>query len=308
MSKENPTTAPAAETGGAIAGLSAYFLWGLLPLYFVLLAPAGPLEIVASRIVWSLVFCVILIVVLKEGATLKRVLTTPRTVLMLALAAVLIATNWLVYTFSVLNGETVSAALGYFINPLISTFLGVVFLKERLRPLQWIAVGFGLLAVVVLTVGYGSLPLIALTLAFSFGLYGLVKNRLGKSITTTTGLTVETMVLVPFSLGYLIYLAAQGQATFNTQGAGHFWLLALSGVITAVPLLFFGFAAQRLPLSVVGSMQYIAPVLQFVTAIAIFHEEMPPERWWGFGLVWIAIVILTVDSIRSSSARRRPKL
>ncbi|MGY5318992.1 EamA family transporter RarD [Neomicrococcus lactis] len=307
MTKANPTPAPQSEAGGALAGLGAYFLWGLLPLYFALLAPATPLEIVASRIVWSLIFCLILVFALKEWGTLKRVLSTKRSILLLALAACLIATNWLVYTFSVLNGQTVSAALGYFINPLVSTFLGVVFLKERLRPLQWIAVGFGILAVVVLTVGYGSLPIISLVLAFSFGLYGLVKNRLGHSITTTTGLTVETMALVPFSVAYLIFLAASGQSTFNTEGPGHFLLLMSSGIITAVPLLFFGYAAQRLPLSVIGSMQYIAPALQFVTAIWLFREEMPPERWWGFALVWIAIVILTVDSVRNSSGLRRSK-
>ncbi|GAA2546326.1 chloramphenicol-sensitive protein RarD [Neomicrococcus aestuarii] len=307
MTKTAPTPAPNAQAGGILAGLGAYFLWGLLPLYFALLAPAGPLEIVAARVFFSLVVCLALVLILKEWGTLKTALRTPRTVGMLALASALIAVNWVVYTFAVLNGETVSAALGYFINPLVSTFLGVVILKERLRPLQWVAVGFGLLAVVVLTVGYGSLPLIALTLAFSFGLYGLVKNRLGHSITTTTGLTIETLVLVPFSLAFLAYLAATGQTTITSEGPGHFLLLMGTGIITAVPLLFFGYAAQRLPLSVIGSLQYIAPALQFVTAVVVFHEEMPPERWWGFALVWVAIAILTVDSIRSFSGSRPPK-
>jgi chloramphenicol-sensitive protein RarD len=283
----------------------------LLPLYFFVLTPAGAVEIVANRVVWSLLFCALLITVTRSWAVLAQALRN-RTVLgSLALAAFLIAVNWLTYTYGVTTGQAVEASLGYFINPLVSVLLGVLVLKEKLRPLQWAAVGIGFIAVGVLTYSYGKLPWIALTLAFSFGLYGFVKKRVGPKVDAVTSLSVETMVLAPFAAATMIYLAAAGSATLTTQGAGHFWLLLASGVITAVPLLFFGASARRLPMTTIGLLQYFAPVLQFILALVVFKETMTLDRWIGFGVVWLALLVLTVDMLRTarkaSVARRRSK-
>lgn len=280
---------------GILFGVGAYVLWGLLPLYFVLLVPAGAVEIVASRIVFSLVFCVALLTTLRSWKATAAAARNPRLVATLSGAAVLIAANWLTYAWAVLNEHAVEAALGYFINPLVSVLLGVVILKEKLRPLQWVAMAVGFVAVLVLTFAYGTVPWVALALAFSFGLYGLVKKGVGGKVDAISSLTIETAALTPIAAGVLIWLSLSGTATILSNGAAHFWLLAASGIITAVPLIFFGAAARRLPLSTVGMLQYLAPTLQFIIALAVFKETMPPERWAGFGLIWLALVILTAD-------------
>lgn len=298
-------------TAGILFGVGAYGLWGLLPLYFFVLMPAGAVEIVANRVVWSLLFCALLITVTRAWSALAAALRNRAVFGTLALAALLIAVNWLTYTYGVTTGQAVEASLGYFINPLVSVLLGVFVLKEKLRPLQWTAVGIGFLAVGVLTYSYGKLPWIALTLALSFGLYGFVKKRVGPRVDAVTSLTVESMVLAPFAAATMVYLAAAGTATLTTQGPGHFWLLLASGVITAVPLLFFGASARRLPLTTIGLLQYFAPVLQFILALVVFREAMTLDRWIGFGVVWIALLVLTVDMLRTarktSVARRRSK-
>jgi chloramphenicol-sensitive protein RarD len=298
-------------TAGVLFGIGAYGLWGLLPLYFFVLMPAGAVEIVANRVVWSLVFCALLITVTRSWPALVRALRDRTVFGSLALAAFLIAINWLTYTYGVTTGQAVEASLGYFINPLVSVLLGVFVLKEKLRPLQWAAVGIGFVAVGVLTYSYGKLPWIALTLAFSFGLYGFVKKRVGPKVDAATSLSVETMVLAPFAAATMIYLAVAGTATLTTQGTGHFWLLLASGVITAVPLLFFGASARRLPMTTIGLLQYVAPLLQFVLALLVFKEAMTVDRWIGFGVVWVALLVLTVDMLRtagkSAAARRRSK-
>jgi chloramphenicol-sensitive protein RarD len=268
------------------------------------LAPAGSVEIVADRVLFSLVVCLVLIAVTRSWRALADVFRSGRTFWALALAAGLIAVNWLTYTFGVLSGQTIEAALGYFINPLVSVLLGVLVLKERLRPLQWAAVGTGAVAVVVLTVAYGRVPWIALILAFSFGFYGLVKNRVGAKVDAVTSLTMETIVLTPFALGVVGWLGAAGTLTLTGHGAGHFWLLAASGIITAVPLLLFGAAARRLPMTTVGLLQYLAPLLQFTMAVTILGEHMAPERWIGFGIVWAALAVLTADMLLVSRRRR----
>lgn len=280
---------------GILFGVGAYVLWGLLPLYFVLLVPAGAVEIVASRIVFSLVFCVALLTTLRSWKATAAAARNPKLVATLSGAAVLIAANWLTYAWAVLNEHAVEAALGYFINPLVSVLLGVVILKEKLRPLQWVAMAVGFVAVLVLTFAYGTVPWVALALAFSFGLYGLVKKGVGGKVDAISSLTIETAALTPIAVGVLIWLSLSGTATILSNGAAHFWLLAASGIITAVPLIFFGAAARRLPLSTVGMLQYLAPTLQFIIALAVFKETMPPERWAGFGLIWLALVILTAD-------------
>jgi chloramphenicol-sensitive protein RarD len=216
--------------------------------------------------------------------------------------------NWLTYTYGVTTGQAVEASLGYFINPLVSVLLGVFVLKEKLRPLQWAAVGIGFVAVGVLTVSYGKLPWIALTLALSFGLYGFVKKRVGPRADALTSLSVETIVLAPVAAATMIVLAVSGAASLASNGAGHFWLLVASGVITAVPLLFFGASARRLPMTTIGLLQYFAPVLQFIVALVVFKEAMTPDRWVGFGVVWLALLVLTVDMLltaRKSSVTRK---
>ena len=294
------------ETRAGMAyGLSAYGLWGILPLYFTALIPAGPLEIVANRIVWSLLFCFLLITALRGWRTFGAALGNRRTFGTLSLAAGLIAVNWLTYVFAVLNGHAIEAALGYFINPLVSVLLGVILLKERLRPAQWAAMGVAFAAVLVLAFGYGNVPWIALILALSFGFYGLVKKNIGGRVDAVTSLSVETLVLTPVSVAIMLILMAGGQATLLSEGGGHFWLMAASGLITALPLLFFGAAARRLPLSTVGMLQYLAPILQFIIALVFLHEPMPLERWIGFGLVWLSLAILTTDM--AVALKRAPK-
>ncbi|MET4589253.1 EamA family transporter RarD [Arthrobacter sp. 754] len=287
-------------TAGIIFGFGAYGLWGLLPLYFFALMPAGAVEIVANRVVWSLVFCALLITVTRSWRTLAAAFRDRSVFWTLALAAALIAVNWLTYTYSVTTGQAVEASLGYFINPLVSVLLGVFILKERLRPLQWAAVGIGFIAVGVLAVSYGKLPWIALTLAVSFGLYGFVKKRVGPKADAVTSLSVETIVLAPLAAATMVFLGLSGAATLTSHGAGHFWLLLASGVLTAVPLLFFGASARRLPLTTIGLLQYVAPVLQFIVALVVFQEAMTTSRWIGFGVVWLALLVLTVDMLRAT--------
>ncbi|MDR7157360.1 EamA family transporter RarD [Arthrobacter sp. BE255] len=298
-------------TAGIAFGIGAYGLWGLLPLYFFALQPAGAVEIVANRVVWSLIFCTLLITVTRSWRSLAGAFRDRSVFATLAIAAVLIAINWLTYTYGVTTGQAVEASLGYFINPLVSVLLGVFVLKERLRPLQWAAVGIGFVAVGVLTVSYGKLPWIALTLAVSFGLYGFVKKRVGPKVDAVTSLSVETMVLAPVAAATMVWLGVTGVATLASEGPGHFWLLLASGVITAVPLLFFGASARRLPMTTIGLLQYFAPVLQFVVALVVFREAMTLDRWIGFGVVWLALLVLTVDMLRTarknSVARKRAR-
>ncbi|MDN5669872.1 MAG: EamA family transporter RarD [Renibacterium salmoninarum] len=280
-------------------GIAAYGLWGLLPLYFLLLKPAAPIEIVANRVLWSLVFCALLVTVTRAWRPLLQIFRTPKTLGVLAVAAVLIAVNWLTYTYGVTSGHAIESSLGYFINPLVSVLLGVFVLKEKLRPLQWIAVGIGFIAVVELTIAYGQLPWIALVLAFSFGIYGFVKKRVGPNVSAISSLSVETAVLAPLAAVVMLVLTFTGTATLGTEGGAHFWWMAASGVITAVPLLFFGASARRLPMTTIGLLQYFAPVLQFLIAVLFLGEHMGPERWIGFSIVWLALLLLTVDMLLS---------
>lgn len=287
---------------GALYGLSAYTLWGLLPLYLMTLHPAGALEILANRIVWSVLVCLILVALLRKRGPLVTALRNPRTRALLALAAALVALNWGIYVLAVTTGHVVESALGYYINPLFTVLLGVVVLGERLRPMQWSAVALGGIAVLALTLEYGRLPWIALSLAATFGCYGLVKKQVGPGVDALTGLSVETLLLAPFAATFLGWLIATGRDTYDV-GAGHALLLAASGVVTAVPLLLFAAAARRVPLSTLGLMQYIGPTLQFIIGVFVAHESMSSGRWLGFGLIWAALVLLTWDSLRHA---RRP--
>lgn len=292
------TSAP--DRTGLLLGAGAYGLWGFLPLYFPLLSPAGPVEIIAHRVLWSLVFCVGILLLTRTWRASVAAVRDRRMLATLALAGVLVATNWLVFVFGVLSGHTVDAALGYYINPLVTVGLAVLVLGERLRRAQWVALGIGAAAVVVLTVGVGRLPWIALTLAVTFGMYGLIKNRVGRTVPALASLAVETAVLGPVALIYLAVLGSAG--AFGAHGPWHALALAGTGVVTAVPLLLFGGAARRIPLSMLALLQYLTPTMQFCLGVFVFHEEMPPVRWWGFGLVWVALVVLTVDMVRAGRA------
>lgn len=294
---------------GTLAGLAAYGAWGLFPFYFHALIPAGAVEILAHRIVWCLALAVVLLTVLRRWSRVVAVVRNPAQLRLLALAAVAISVNWGVYGLAVVTGNVLEASLGYFVNPLLTVLLGVVVLREELRRLQWAAVVVGVVAVVVITLDLGRLPWMALTLAVSFGSYGLLKNRLARSgagVDPLTGLTVETGVLALPALAALAWLASRGESTFATQGTLHTTLLVASGVTTLIPLLLFAVAAGRVPLTTIGLLQYVTPVLQFLSALAL-GETMAASRWAGFALVWVALAVLTFDALRGPR-RRRPTL
>ena len=278
---------------GALYGVAAYTLWGLFPLYWPLLEPAGAVEILAHRIVWSLVVVVVLLSVGGRLAGLRRL--GRRAYVLLSVAAVVITVNWGTYIWGVNNEHVVETSLGYFVNPLVTVLLGVVVLGERLRPAQWGAVALATVAVIVLTLDYGRPPWIALTLAFSFATYGLLKKKAG--VGAAESLAVETGVLVLPAAAYLLWLGARGDGTFGTEGLRHAVLLAGAGLVTAVPLLFFSAAATRVPLTTLGLLQYLAPTFQFAIGIFLYGEPLPPVRLVGFVLVWAALAVFTVEAL-----------
>jgi chloramphenicol-sensitive protein RarD len=282
---------------GLAFGLSAYLLWGLYPLYWPLLEPAGPMEILANRIVWSFAFLLAVLLLRRRWGWLRPLVRDRRRLLLLAAAAITVSLNWGVFIYGVNSGQVVQTSLGYFINPLVSVVFGAVLLGENLRRTQWMAVGLGALAVAVLSVDYGHLPWIALVLAFSFGTYGLVKKTLAMG--SVDSLAVETALLFLPALGFLLWGLMGGQGTLATEGPAHASIMVTTGVVTAIPLLLFGAAATRVPLIWVGLMQYLAPVLQFVIGVAVYGEPMPTSRWVGFVLVWTALVVVVVDSLLS---------
>lgn len=290
---------------GLIYGLGAYLLWGMFPLYFALLIPANAIEIVSVRVVACAAFCAILLSVARKWRSFLALFKAGRSVAILAAAALLIAFNWGVYAYAVTSNQTIEAALGYFINPLVSVLLAVLVLREKLRPLQWIAVIIGLIAVLELALAYGQVPIIALSLAASFGLYGLLKKFVGSNVDALTSLSMETTLLTPLAIIVTVVMAASGTLTLFTMGPSHVWLMAASGIVTAMPLLLFGEAARRLPLASLGLLQYLTPVLQFLTAIIFFGEHMAVERWIGFGIVWLALIVLTTDMVLSTRKTRR---
>lgn len=289
--------------GGVFYGLGAYGLWGTFPLYFALLEPAGPLEVLAQRIAWSVVVVVGLLAVTRRLPSLRAVARDRRTVRLLAVAAVLIACNWGIYIYAVHEGRVLEAALGYFITPLVSVGFGIAFFGERLRRTQAVALAFGTAAVILLTVYYDGFPWISLVLAATFGSYGLLKKLAG--VGAAEGLAVETLLLIVPALAYLAALTATGGLTFASEGAGHALLLAASGPVTAIPLMLFAACVTRTPLSTVGLLQYVTPTLQFLIGWLAQGEALPTSRWIGFGLVWVALVVLTWDGLRAAGTTRR---
>jgi chloramphenicol-sensitive protein RarD len=291
---------------GLAAGFASYALWAVFPLYFDVLRAVGALEIVAHRIVWSLLFCVIGVTLTRQWGLVKDLGRDKGLIGRLAVAGVLVSFNWLIYVWAVVHGQTVDAALGYFINPLVTVALGLIVLRERLRRPQYIALAVGLVAVVVIVVGLGRVPWVGLGLALTFGFYALMKNRVGTRATPLVGLGCETLVMAPLSLIYIGYLEAGGDGFFAGHGGWYTAGLAATGVITALPLLFFAYGAGRLPLATMGLIQYVAPIGQFLIGVLVFHEAMPPARWAGFALVWVALVILGADGLRAARRRVTP--
>ena len=291
---------------GVLCGLGAYSLWGFFPLYFPLLEPAGGVEIVAHRVVWSLLFVAVLLTVLRRWGDVRAAVSDRRTVLVLAAAGLLISGNWLLFVYGVNSGHVVETSLGYFVNPLVSVLLGVVVFAERLRVLQWVAVGIATVAVTVLTLDYGRPPWIALGLAASFGLYGLMKKLV--HVDAAPGLFLETAFVALPAVVVLGVLQGNGGATFGTEGGGHALLLLSTGIATAVPLLLFAAAARRVPLSTVGLLQYLTPLMQLSIGVFVYGEPMPPARLTGFAIVWLALAVFTADSLRHAhTAGRRAR-
>jgi chloramphenicol-sensitive protein RarD len=290
---------------GTAYGAGAYAIWGVFPLYFHLLAPAGAWEILAHRILWTLLFCAAVLVVRRELSWLRGVLVNPGLLGAVTLAGLLIAVNWVIYVGAVVGHRVTEASLGYFLNPIVTVAIGVLVLHERLRSLQWLAVAIGLAAGVYLTIDFGRPPWIAFGLALTFALYGLMKKRLGASLGAFQSLTCETAVLAPIAFVVLLWLGAQGETTFAVGAPAHPLLLASAGLVTATPLLLFAAAARRVPLVTIGLLQFVTPVLQLVCGVLLLGETMEMSRWIGFGIVWIALLVLAVDSIRSVRTRRR---
>ncbi len=300
----NPTPATADVRRGTLYGLAAYGIWGLFPLYFHALKPSGPWEVLAHRIVWTFVLCAGILTVRRDWGWLRTTLAHRRLAGGLTLAAVLIAINWVIYVLAVMSGRTYEAALGYFLNPIVTVGLGVVVLSERLRPLQWAAVLTGGAAAIYLAVAGGVVPWISLSLAVTFALYGLVKKRVGASLGAMHSLTAETLVLLPIAAVILVVVTSNGTATLGEVSGRHTTLLLLAGVVTAIPLLFFAAAARRVPLVTIGLLQFSTPVLQLLCGVLLLGEHVSGRLWVGFGIVWIALVLLTIDSARAARGRR----
>ena len=290
---------------GTAYGLAAYLLWGAFPLFFHQLLPANAWEILAHRILWTLVVCVIGVLMLRRTKFIGALIRSPRRLGIITAASLFIATNWGVYVYAVNSGRTTDASLGYFLNPLVTIALGVVVLRETLRPLQWIAVGIGAIACIYLTIDNGNFPLIPLVLAGSFAMYGLLKKQIGGTLSAFESLTAETTILAPVAAVTLAVLIARGETTFGSQGTGHTLWLASSGIATAIPLLLFAAAASRIPLVTIGLLQFITPILQLLCAVLFLGEHVPTSRWIGFGIVWIALIVLTIDSVANAGRSRR---
>ncbi|WP_455904377.1 EamA family transporter RarD [Microbacterium sp.] len=303
-----PTNAAsrATQTAGVAYAGGAYLLWGVLPLYFLLLAPTGPWEVVAWRVLLSLVFCLLLLTVMRGWAAFGAIIRQPRLLAWTALAGVLIYVNWQVFLIGTLSENIVETSLGYFINPITTVLLGVFVLKERINRLQWAAIGIAAVAVIVIVLFYGEFPWIALSLTASFGVYGLIKKKIGPAVDAVSGLTLESFWLIPIAVVQLILVAATPDGiTMGSHGVSHAVLLAFAGVATAVPLLLFAAGTRRINLTVIGMIQFITPIMQFIIGAVVLGEPMPPERWAGFIIVWVAILVFVIDLLLAARRGRR---
>jgi chloramphenicol-sensitive protein RarD len=278
---------------GILNGIGAYALWGLFPIYWKWLHVVPALQVIGHRISWSFLLLIAIILLSRQWQNFRAVLT-PKLIGIYAIAAVLLSVNWLVYVWGVNAGFIVETSLGYFINPLFSVLLGVVFLRERLRLAQWIPIVLAAAGVIFLTITYGRPPWIALSLAVSFGLYGLVKKL--APLGSLYGLTLETGIVFPLAMLYLAWVGSTGTGAFLREGPLTDMLLIATGVVTSVPLLMFASAARQIPLTMIGILQYIAPTLQFLIGVFLYHEPLDPPRLIGFGLVWLALVIFWLEN------------
>ena len=305
MSKNKPTGQKNIAKGLTL-GLLAYFIWGSFPLVITALASfANPWEIVVWRIVFGFLTALILITITRTWKSLFAVFRDKKMLLWIAVSSVFIMINWQVYVIGVSAGRVIETSLGYFINPIFTVLIAVIYLREKLNRIQWVAIGISIIAVTVLTIDYGHLPWIALTLAGSFGIYGLAKNKLGGKVSALNSYTLESGALIPVAIVQAAIVASMAPGLQITQNGWQGVVgLAIFGVLTAIPLILFGSAAENLPLSWVGFMQFMAPTIQFILALTVLNEEMPPARWAGFMLVWLALVILTTDALKRSRANR----
>ncbi|APE15199.1 EamA family transporter [Mycobacterium sp. WY10] len=290
------------KTGGLLYGIGAYGSWGLFPAFFPLLKPAGPLEVLAHRIFWTLILMAGVLVAMRKLSDLRSI--TGRTWLLLFCASALVSANWVIFIFAVNNGHVVDGALGYFINPLVSVLLGVLIFRERLNRAQMVAVLIALAAVVLLGIEVGGPPFIALGLALTFGLYGVVKKVVPTDPRVSVG--VEAAIAAPFAIAYIVVLQCSGHGQFASNGPAHLILMMLSGPITAIPLLFFAAAAQRLPLVTLGLLMYLNPAMQMTWGVVVAHEPMPPARWVGFALIWLALLVFSGDALRRARGQAIP--
>ncbi|MFC7788699.1 EamA family transporter RarD [Microbacterium sp. MAHUQ-60] len=293
------------KSAGTLYTIAAYLLWGVFPLYFILLAPTGAFEVVAWRLLLTLVFCLLLLVATRGWQRVTEIWRRPRLLALTALAGILIYANWQVFVFATMNEQVVETSLGYFINPIFTVLLGVLVLHERIRTAQWVAIGIAAVAVGVIIVAYGSFPWIALSLTASFGLYGLVKKKIGPAVDAVSGLTLESFWMIPVGVVILIVVAANGGITMGTVSPVHTVLLCCAGIATAVPLLLFAAGTRRVDLSLVGMIQFITPIMQFLLGWAVLGEPMPTERWIGFILVWVAIGVFLGDILLHKGRARR---
>ncbi len=280
---------------GILAGLAAYTLWGLFPIYWRWLEQDPAIDILAHRMVWSLVFMAVMLTLQKEWGWLSGALRNRRTVITYTLAAILLSLNWYIYIWAVNAGYVVEASLGYFINPLVNFLLGVIFLGEKLRMGQVAAVVMAGVGVIYLAVSYGGLPWISLALAVTFGLYGLIKKT--ASLESMHSFSLETLVLFLPALGFLLYRNAAGVGAFGHQGWLVTLLLVLAGPVTSIPLLLFGYSARKIPLSMLGFIQYITPTLQFLLGVFVYFEPFPKARLVGFCIIWLALLVYSFEGV-----------
>jgi chloramphenicol-sensitive protein RarD len=285
---------------GFIYGFSSYTLWGLFPLYWPLLQPATPLEMVSHRAVWSLVICIIALAIMHQLKSTFALMLSPGVFWKFVLAAVFISANWLAYIWAVNNEQIVEASLGYYMQPILLVLLGIFVFKEELRRIQWVAFIVAAIGVIVLTIDYGRPPWISFVLAFSWSSYSFVKKKI--NLGSLQGLAIETFIASFFYGAYLIWLGEQGKGQFG-NGVGLTLLLIGAGVVTAVPLLLFNGATTRIPFTMIGLLQYLTPTIQFMLAVFLRHEPMPAGRWIGFVFIWVALVALGYDLIKSGSTR-----
>jgi chloramphenicol-sensitive protein RarD len=288
---------------GLLYGLSAYLIWGSFPLIIAAASFADPFEVVVWRVVFGFIFAALLVSIVGGWKEILQIVKSAQRLKWVAVASLMIYINWVVYVVAVATGNVIESSLGYFINPLVTVLFAVLLLKEKLRPMQWVALSIGAVAVVVLTLDYGRLPFIAIALAVSFGIYSLAKNRVGKKIPALQSFTIESGLVVPVALVQL-WLVSQSAQIMLFSGFVETSILVGFGILTAIPLILFGAAASRVPLSTIGFIQYLTPTIQFSIGFFVFGEPMPAVRWVGFALVWVSLAILTIDALK----RKRPDL